>query len=104
MYIKHGSIINNVNKQPRWRLEQQFACKRGTQSALYIEILRLIILELFLKTQQNHLLQFPFCIRLGCTCQCLTIQNLSFLDELEGLFFKLFGELLAVPLPQLVLE
>jgi len=39
---------------------------------------------------------FPFCW--GCTCQGLTIQNLSFLDELEGLYFKLFGEALGCSL------
>lgn len=48
--------------------------------------------------------ELRFCIRLGCTCLGLTVQNLSLLDDLYGLFFKLSGKVLNVPFPHLELR
>jgi len=78
--------------------------KSGLKLKSFMETTTIFIMVMDLKTIQwtfklSLCIQFPFCI-----CQGLAIQNLSFLDELEGLYFKLFGELLAVPFLQLERE
>jgi len=52
----------------------------------------------------TNVLDFSFRIWPGCESQGLAIQITSFLNDLEGLFFKLCGKGLALPFPQLELE
>jgi len=51
----------------------------------FIDLLKLTLWVL------SKIQEFPFRNQPDCTCQGLTIQDYSFLDDLEGIFFKLCG-------------